>query len=63
MSLGRAARLAWRLGLVSLVVGCLSRPLEQEEQRLGRTPITRRPVPATVAAAPTPPASRASAPT
>ncbi|MFM8567028.1 MAG: SpoIID/LytB domain-containing protein [Gemmatimonadota bacterium] len=45
-------RSGWQFGGVLLVTGCLSRPLEQEEARIGRTPITRRPVPATVAPAP-----------
>ena len=53
---GRGWWLGWRLGsrfgVVLLVAGCLSRPLEQEEERIGRTPITRRPVPATVTSAP-----------
>ncbi|MFM8782123.1 MAG: hypothetical protein ACKOFO_11850, partial [Gemmatimonadota bacterium] len=40
-------RSGWQIGVVLLVTGCLSRPLEQEEARIGRTPITRRPVPAT----------------
>ena len=50
-------RLGWRFGAVLLVAGCLSRPLEREEERIGRTPITRRPVPAMVTPAPAAPAA------
>lgn len=50
MTARRAAWELWRLGAVLVVSGCLSRPLKEEEQRLGRTPITRRPVPATAPA-------------
>ncbi|MEY4007488.1 MAG: hypothetical protein RLZZ467_515, partial [Gemmatimonadota bacterium] len=52
-------RLGWRFGAVLLVAGCLSRPLEREEERIGRTPITRRPVPAMATPAPAAPAAPA----